>query len=1115
MFNRSMRTAMFGGASAAALGLALAAASGAPAMAQEEPLVQDRVLVTGSRIARRDFQANSPIVTVDEASFENRSSFSVEATLNQLPQFTPGQSQNLFSGAGSPFVDAVAAPGAATLNLRGLGANRNLVLVNGRRPQPVNAQLVTDVNTIPSAAIQSVEVITGGAAAVYGSDAIAGVVNFILKDNFEGMEVDVQYGIAEVGDNEQTTVSLLLGGNFANGRGNAMVGGQWSERGVSYQREREFYTRAWNDPLTNGGGLNNSRPAVTQTTIGPITYGINPNGTLFNVLQANNPTPPAGVPAANWSTAQWPLNGLAEGAGFHQDRASPGTTFGALTYNDPDNQISIPLTRYSAFSSGHYDLTDSVTAFFEANYTHTYTSALSLVPPAFNFWALSVPYSPANDDPDSPTFGANQNNFHPVPRQLADLLNNRALPGGAPGSAAGNNWTLVRSLDFLGRLRTDTTSNIFQLTSGLEGDLPIRDWTWEVFGSHGETNVLAQQLSGNISQENLQQILTGYATSVVNGVQTPGLQTAQGPYGQGWTNAIGGSQIATIGSCTSGIPIFNADGTVPTSTISVSQDCIDYATLRTNSSTIIKQNVVEANLQGGLFDIWAGEIRFAAGLAYRDVDFQFLPDSGINANQARANVINNIALPRFAEGYTAVKEVYGELLIPLLTDVPFIQNLELELGGRLSDYNTIGTVETYKILGDWTVNDYLRFRGGYQRANRAPNVYELFAPLASSGSFSGTNDPCTNIPGFTASYGNLPDNPNRVNLQAACAELISRDGGFNYQTLATNPNPGEPPNDPGIDLTHISNFRWTVFGYNRPFPITLPLIQGNPNLQSEVADTWTAGLVISSPWDHRLLQRLSMSVDWYSIDMVDTIDTPSALLVYQQCLDPQFNPLIASAAGSVTGAAILAGNPYCDLINREPVDLGGNFAAVSSGIDRNYDARFVNLGGTQTSGVDVVINWGADFEDIGMGFVPGALNINFQANWLDYYRVSPFEGAAYVDFTGTTQGGGGFFDYKTFTNVTWVNDAWSAGLRIRYLPEMDVAPGAPAGAQGVTSHTEIDLFGRVVLSDAYELRFGVDNLLDEQPEVVGRTATNNAASSTNQNYDVLGRRFFLGATARF
>src|SRR5690606_13781837 len=132
--------------------------------------------------------------------------------------------------------------------------------------------------------------------------------------------------------------------------------------------------------------------------------------------------------------------------------------------------------------------------------------------------------------------------------------------------------------------------------------------------------------------------------------------------------------------------------------------------------------------------------------------------------------------------------------------------------------------------------------------------------------------------------------------------------------------------------------------------------------------------------------------------MLDTIDTPSAILVYQQCLDPQYNPVVASAPGSVTGAQILEGNPYCDLINREPVDLAGNFGAVSSGIDRNYDARFVNLGGTKTSGVDIVVNWGADFEDMGVGFIPGALNVNFQANWLDYYEVSPFAGAAYVNY---------------------------------------------------------------------------------------------------------------------
>src|SRR5690606_26193553 len=129
-------------------------------------------------------------VTVSEDAFENRSGVTVEETLNDLPQFTAAGSAALSSTAGTAFTGADQAPGAATLDLRGLGANRTLVLLNGRRAQPVNAQLVVDVNTIPTAAIRSVEVITGGAAAVYGADAIAGVVNFILRDDFEGLELN-------------------------------------------------------------------------------------------------------------------------------------------------------------------------------------------------------------------------------------------------------------------------------------------------------------------------------------------------------------------------------------------------------------------------------------------------------------------------------------------------------------------------------------------------------------------------------------------------------------------------------------------------------------------------------------------------------------------------------------------------------------------------------------------------------------------------------------------------------------------------------------------------------------------------------------------------------------
>src|SRR6185369_11496040 len=208
--------------------------------------------VTGSRIARsRDLEAPSPISTISKDAFENSSSTGPEHILNALPQFVPGSTQFTSGIQASP----TNSPGAATLNLRGLGTNRNLVLVDGRRPQPANASLVVDVNTIPAAAIQSVEVITGGASATYGPDAMAGVVNFILKKNFQGLSLDLQTGRTQEGDGEETRVSALMGTNFAEGHGNIMLGMDWNKREAVYQIDRNFYRNGWLDPGNPGGGF--------------------------------------------------------------------------------------------------------------------------------------------------------------------------------------------------------------------------------------------------------------------------------------------------------------------------------------------------------------------------------------------------------------------------------------------------------------------------------------------------------------------------------------------------------------------------------------------------------------------------------------------------------------------------------------------------------------------------------------------------------------------------------------------------------------------------------------------------------------------------------------------
>src|SRR5690554_875141 len=192
-----------GGVSVLACAIAAALYGGTAALAQDRVGLEE-VVVTGSRIVRRDFEANSPITTIDATRFEETSTIAIESVVNQLPQFVPAASQfeSGGQGTGGYLGGSTRTPGAATLSLRGLGPNRNLVLLDGRRAMPVNANMAVNINTIPAAAVERVETITGGASSVYGADAIAGVVNFILKRDFEGVDFNMQWGQTAEGDGE-------------------------------------------------------------------------------------------------------------------------------------------------------------------------------------------------------------------------------------------------------------------------------------------------------------------------------------------------------------------------------------------------------------------------------------------------------------------------------------------------------------------------------------------------------------------------------------------------------------------------------------------------------------------------------------------------------------------------------------------------------------------------------------------------------------------------------------------------------------------------------------------------------------------------------------------------
>jgi len=1050
--------------------------------AEEEAVELAEVVVTGSRIVRRDYESQSPIVTVQAEAFEDRSAIGIEATLQQLPQFAPSAGAQSNSGSSTPFPSPTAAPGAATVNLRGLGTNRNLVLLDGRRIQPVNGNLLIDLNTIPSIAIQSVETISGGAAAVYGADAISGVVNMILKKNFQGVMMDAQYGITEAGDGQQYQVSALFGTNYADGRGNLMLAANYANRGDVNGRDRAWVRRGWDDPGTSSGGTvpgasglslfrcargpagaaGNCPASVFLPVNGAGAYVIDQNGAVFDPNDPLNPAHPYTGP-------------LGGDSGF---KVNPN---GSLGYVDRQNSwLSVPLERYSLLGTARYDLSDSVELFTEARYTQTFSIARGPHVGLFNIWAMRVPYNAAYDDPDSPTFGQAPagTTFHPVPRQLADLLN-ACAPGCvnqqiimnpnaqstvAPQVTTG--WLYEGGVDYLPPYRTDTTTNVFQLIAGLRGDTGFKDWTWEVFGSHGATEVNAHLPESFLSENNMQVLFQN------------------SNYGLGWTNP---EALTVTGRCTSGLPIFNPDGSVNNAT-SVSQDCADWATLRMNNVSDIEQEMLEASVQGTLFEGWAGPFQFALGGNYRAEDFKFTPDAAYNANQITANVVNNIALPLGVNGLNHVTEGFVELNIPLLRDIPLVKSLEIGPGYRISDYKNSGTIDTWKVTGTWQVVDWMSLRGGFQHAIRAPNLNELFMPIGAA-SIQGSIDGCGNWP-TTPDWGNTAANPNRQNLQILCQQLMVRDGAPPSLYV-----PGEASAD---------NYNFTVFGPAlTAFPFNLGIQGGNPDLDPEKADTVTAGIVLRSPFQNAWASRLSLSVDYYDIDLEGAIGVPTGSQVYQQCLNAQYNPLVGDAPGSHTGAELAAGNPYCNLIRREYVP-----GLFEWGADRRYNANFVNLGGIKTSGYDVQLDWA-------LPVGPGTFSSNFQFNDLLHYKQSPFAGAAFTERKGTWDSGFNY-EWQLFSTFSYSTGPYSMGLRWQHRPGLNPPSSAGVGTQSVKSYDLLDLFGRVSINDRFELRGGIDNLLDRDPGRFGAVsvegnpaASNNAYGTSVVGQDTFGRRYFV------
>jgi iron complex outermembrane receptor protein len=870
----------------------------APA-AEEQPTIapeaqqdsDDAIVVTGSRLVRPELDAPSPVTTVDSETFDLTGTVTVETLLNELPQLIPGNTRTSNNQGGEDF---------STLDLRGIGPNRTLILVDGERVPASSTTGVVDIGTIPAGLIERVDVVTGGASAVYGSDAMAGVVNFILKDNYEGMEVTGQYGISDHGDGASFNIQGLLGGNFGDDRGNLTFFTSYYTREAVGQGDRDVTRNAgvlYYDYDGNPDNLFYFVPDHLQPTsdfaqpghfIGQISGGsgtppwgwITNNGANpFTNLSTVVTTGPGGVTNNNFDSgvADTNCDGIANATntnsgnlsfddlGRLQPRNVSGLcgfadrSTGSSRYNfNPVNYLQTPYDRWNMALTGRYDISDAIRLKIVANYTDS-SQEVSLAPTPVTGLVIDPTLNPfirlgiAGSAPCG--IGVS---CHP---DLLAALNSRPSPN-AP-------FTMDRRWSETGPRIGVYDSRTATIRGTLSGPL-AHGFNWDATLSYGRTDATSTAYGNTARSASLQGLAGCPVGSIVGCVPLD-------IFGPDTLNFTGNLVLGNTASP------FIAPGQM-----------VAFSSLTTKETRFFDQARVAANITGNIVDLPAGPVGVAVGVEARtdrgDVvvdDAQRRGDMyGFNATQDQHGKVN-------------VKEIYGEVRVPVLADLPFVHEFSVEAGARYSDYSSVGGLFNWKLGAQWAPTDWLKFRGIFNKAARAPSIVELFQ---------------NGDQGFPSYTDFCRAQSNDPNVRALCqAQVVQAGGapGFNFIGFTQN------------------NTQVEAFAF------------GNSALAEETANTFTLGAVLTPNLG---LGRFSATVDWYDIDIKDYVTAIGATTIFGSCRQ----------AAQASGAAA-ATDPFCLRIHRNPVtgqvqnidttiENAGRLKVSGIDVGINYSVPFSDIG---------------------------------------------------------------------------------------------------------------------------------------------------------------------------
>jgi iron complex outermembrane recepter protein len=661
---------------AATIPFLIATATQVHAQAAEPEEVLEEITVTGSRIQRPSgFTTPTPVTVVGAERLEQRAITNIGDALNELPSFRASTNPATQQNTGGNI-------GARVLDLRGLGAPRTLVLVDGKRFVASTSQGTIDTNLIPSILVDRVETVTGGASAAYGSDAVAGVVNFSLSSKLEGIKSTVSFGQSDAGDDEQYSAGVAGGLSFGNSRGHFVWAGEFSkEHGLG-----DCYTRSWcgnetlnlgNSPAGAGG-----RPANNITdNVQTATYS--QDGVINGALT-------------------FPLRGIA----FNPDGTTRAFQYGELYGTNPNPLfmkggeghgenvfiagylLKAPVTRYIAYTKTTFDFTDSITGGLDVSYGQVEGRS------------YGAQYR------DNAGSLANAQSFGPI------RSGNPYIPASVQQTMTTNGiqtFTLGRAFGDVGNALGESTTKTYRGVASLQGKFGDSSWKWDGYYQYGRNDVRLD-VSNNISISRMRNAIDAVrngAGQIVCRINADAVTTNDDPNCAPF-NAFGRNR-------------FSAEAKA-------------YVTPNGFQSTAIRENIVAANTQGDVFSLPAGEVKVAGGLERRSQKLDG------NADPLSQTVdfytLNGQALG----GKIDVTEGYLETVIPVLKDLPAVQAFELNGAGRRTRYEFDGSsgdssvsVTTWKAGFSWEVIPSLRFRGTKSRDIRAPNLFELFGPITSGG----------------------------------------------------------------------------------------------------------------------------------------------------------------------------------------------------------------------------------------------------------------------------------------------------------------------------------------------------------------------------------------------